>query len=146
MKSWIPLVLALVFLAGCGQREPAPATEIVDVPGSEVGTTQPVGRFEVTLTIEEPIQAGDRRVEVLLTREAVPVEDASVVVDLSMPGVQRLGPNLDLVHSAGGRYVGLAHFSMGGEWQATVHVSAEGEEHAAVYDFVVVDRTEALPR
>lgn len=124
-------------LAGCrGRTEPAatPPPGAPPVAGASIGTPQPAGPFEVTLSTETPPKMGDTRFEATVTRNGQPVTDATVNLDLSMPSMQMAGPDVTLKPS-GNDYEGTANLSMGGEWQAKTTVSAGGETGTAIYNF-----------
>jgi nitrogen fixation protein FixH len=141
MKSAVMIVGALVLsaglVAGCGPQDTATEGAPQRVAGGELGTEREAGPFIVTMSIEEPLQVGDRNMVVFVAHDGMPVTDGNVVVDLSMPDMQMLGPDVTMTHLADGRYEGTANLSMGGPWQAIVRVSAHDETGEAAYHFDV---------
>ena len=133
-------------LAGCGGNNQAPSVPPAGTdtgPGgapaasaAALGTEQTAGPFQVTLATEptEP-KAGETRFEATVSRNGEPVTNATVNLELSMPSMKMMGPEVTLDHTEGGEYAGTAKLTMGGEWQAKTAVSAGGETGTAVYEF-----------
>lgn len=128
-------------LAGCDRAAeqtatPPPAGGRPAATAPSLGTQQPAGPFQVTLSTDPAApRVGDTRFEARITRDGQPATGATVRVSLSMPSMQMVGPEVSLEPTGDDTYAGMANLSMGGEWQADVSVSAGGESGTAVYQF-----------
>lgn len=112
-----------------GAGQPAPAA------GASLGTPQPAGPFQVTLTTEPTApKVGGTKFIAEVTKGGQLVKDGTVAVSLSMPSMKMAGPDVTL-KSAGARYEGVGSLAMGGEYEAKTTVSAGGDSGAAVFRF-----------
>jgi nitrogen fixation protein FixH len=73
----------------------------------------------------------------LTDAEGRPVDDASIFLELDMPGMP-MGTNQPLATPLGdGRYRLAAAYSMDGAWFVRVNVTVEGREYIATFDQIV---------
>ncbi|MBI3911028.1 MAG: FixH family protein [Armatimonadetes bacterium] len=130
-------------IAGCApeqnQTETPPAS--VGAPkqaGAGLGTPQPAGVFQVTLSTEPSApKMGEMRFRAHVSRDGQPVSDAQLNLSLSMTSMKMIGPEVTLEPAGDGEYEATANLSMGGGWEAKVTITAGGETGTAVYHFTV---------
>lgn len=122
------LLGALLGAAACSQSDqPAPATS---------GTTTGDGMNIQFRSETEPPRSGNNTVEVTVTKDAIPVADATVTAVFSMPAMPSM--NMPAMHSTaaleplgGGRYRGVGQLSMAGTWNVQITVVRDGNELGA---------------
>jgi len=97
------------------------------------GTTTGQGMAIEFRSRTDPPASGENAVEVTVTKDGVPVTDATVVVTFSMPAMPSMNmpemrSDTTLTHDAGGRYRGTGVLSMAGTWNVVVKVSRGPDE------------------
>ncbi|HWQ13078.1 MAG TPA: FixH family protein [Roseiflexaceae bacterium] len=99
----------------------------------------------LTVTLERPrevVALQDHEVFVTLAdAQGRPVDDATVYLDQSMPGMV-MGVNQPIAEGlGGGRYRVSTVYAMEGNWRVVVHARVGGKEYVAGFDYPV-----ALPK
>ena len=148
MKLNLPTALALacaIAAASCSSKDIVPVrSESAATTSATVtlalGDEAQAEHYSVVLTLSpKEVKVGDTKLTAVVKHHGQPEPNATVKVDLSMPGHAMDATTVDLKHSKDGVYLGPANLSMGGEWQAKVSVSnPEGHSNVFVYKFVAL--------
>jgi hypothetical protein len=134
------LAFALLFCAGCKNKESAPKPR----EKSAVISTQavPGSAFIMTLTMDPPQPKFGRKTNFRVTVKQTlgrPVDGAQVEVSLVMP-LMDMGKNQFALKPAGnGEYKGTGEFSMAGEWEVVVTASAQVNAGKTTFNVSVVE-------
>lgn len=132
------MLLALAALWGCSQKpKPAPMAEAPPAEPASValGETTAAGPFKVTLTTHEnQIEKGGITFLADVKKDAQPVSDAKVTLNLAQPDMPGAGPSVPLKWT-GDHYEGRADVTASGDWHADVVVDAPNASGTATFVF-----------
>lgn len=104
--------------------------------GGGLGAEQSAGPFKVTLsTSPNPPTPGVTNLVVNVTKGGTPVQDATVKIDSSMPGMNMPGPSVSLERS-GDAYAGSMNM-MEGKWEMKVHMTQGSDQGSSTFAFDV---------
>lgn len=137
---WITRVLLCSAVAICGcSKKPKPASASVSPASAPLaaalGETTTAGPFRVKLTTHEShLSKGSIGFQAEVTKDAQPVSDAKVTLNLSQPALPISGPSIALKWD-GERYAGRADVPTSGDWHADVVVDAPGDSGTAIFAF-----------
>jgi Cu(I)/Ag(I) efflux system membrane protein CusA/SilA len=124
VRATAVLVMLSLFATGCSSQQSG--TLVID------GTTTGAG-MDIGFSSTEPPKSGDNTFEVMVRKDGVAVDDATVTAVFSMPAMPSMNmPEMrsaaTLPSAGGGHYRGTGQLSMAGTWNVRVRVTRNGQE------------------
>jgi hypothetical protein len=127
----------LVAVNSSGTPMPAPASPAASGKLPENAAIQESGGRLVSLVLNPypPTMAETSDFEVRLTEaNGQPIPDATIRLDLTMPGMYMPPNKLELEPSGQGRYLATGRFTMRGPWRLEAIITVDGKTQSVFFD------------
>jgi hypothetical protein len=135
------LVVSAAVIACAKNQDTAPAptsaTSMSQPTSGDLGKQKSAGPYSVILMSPSgEVSAGDAHFMAHVTKDGKDVEDVKVELSLSMPSMSMEGPHVDLKHTTGNAYEGIANV-MAGAYVGEVEIEGPSGKASVKFDFTV---------